>query len=232
MFPGSSVLCDGVCQWRRPDVSDSAMWKVQGASRSVSIYQLVHYCKVPTVLTDWRHTTDLCISVNCSTFVGCSTRYILCLPALMNAEHLTNAILLYCKQYPLCCYQNSGSQRFSMKGHNLSKYLSWLRTIYDLCIKYLFYPDSIYCPCILDHFICYIIIGGESSKNNFPYLQVLWSRDSSWYSVSSFIGSHLQRSQTGQHHVRSGISQWSIQNHFQNLFWLGWTYQDCRLWHV
>ena len=73
----------------------------------------------------------------------------------MNAEHLTNAILLYCKQYPLCCYQNSGSQRFSMKGHNLSNYLPLLRTIHihDLCIKYPFYPDSIHCPCNLDHFL-------------------------------------------------------------------------------
>ena len=44
IVPGQAILCDGVCQWWRPDVPDTTMWKVQGTSCCVSkfsVYLLV-----------------------------------------------------------------------------------------------------------------------------------------------------------------------------------------------
>merc|ERR1719461_2740378 len=32
---GQIVFCDGICQWGRPDVSDTTMWKVQRTNCSV-----------------------------------------------------------------------------------------------------------------------------------------------------------------------------------------------------
>ena len=41
IFPGSPLLRDGVCQRRRPHVSDPAVRKVQGAGRRVSLLAFI-----------------------------------------------------------------------------------------------------------------------------------------------------------------------------------------------
>ena len=52
LYLGSSLLCNGVCKWRRFDVSHSTSWEIQGTTSCVSnilIFLTIHPIKLKKI---------------------------------------------------------------------------------------------------------------------------------------------------------------------------------------